>query len=469
MSICQSKTSQHRGKDPSSFRDPSGFIYRDENQTLLRQVNQSYADDFRCLSESGLYDSLVADELLVPHECVETSRAFSEGAFCVIQPRPLEVISYPYEWCFSAYQDAALATLKIQERALKHGMSLKDATAYNIQFIGSKPIFIDTLSFEKYVEGEPWQAYNQFCQHFLAPLALMSKVDVTLNRLMAVHLNGVPLDIACKMLPWRSRLSAGLLMHLFAHAKMVARHSDTTSAATERKASMSLSKSQAILDSLKNTVKSLKYSPGGTEWADYYQNTSYGDDGLAEKKQIISDLVTAANPKITWDLGANTGVFSRLASEKSETTVAWDIDPSCVEKCYLAERKEKATKIQPLLLDLTNPSGNIGWAHSERLSLADRGPVDLVMALALVHHLAIANNVPLPKVAEFLSQLGRNLIIEWVPKSDPQVKRLLRSREDIFANYTLEDFEKSFAEFFQITSKTEVGSDGRILYLMACE
>lgn len=469
MSTCQSNKSQLRGKDPSSFRDPSGFIFRDENHTLLRQVNQSYADDFRRLSESGLYDSLVKDGLLVPHETVEATRALSDDAFCVIQPRQLEVISYPYEWCFSAYRDAALATLKIQERALAHGMTLKDATAYNIQFIGSKPIFIDTLSFEEYEEGQPWQAYNQFCQHFLAPLALMSKVDVTLNRLMAVHLNGVPLDIACKMLPWRSRFSVGLAMHLFMHAKMVARHSDTTSAATERKASMSLSKSQALLESLKNTVKSLKYSPGGTEWADYYENTSYGDDGLAEKRQIISDLVEKANPRVTWDLGANTGVFSRLASERSETTVAWDIDPSCVEKCYLAERKQKSTKIQPLLLDLTNPSGNIGWAHTERQSLADRGPVDLVMALALIHHLAIANNVPLPKVAEFMAQLGHNLIVEWVPKSDPQVKRLLRSREDIFDDYTLEGFERSFAEFFTTSSKTEVGSDGRILYLMARE
>ena len=454
------------GKEPSSFRDPSGFIFRDENGTILRQINRSYEQDFQCLKDSGLYDSLVKDGLLIDHKEIDISNALTDDAICVIEPRPLPVISYPYEWCFSAFRDAALLTLKIQERALAHGMTLKDATAFNVQFTGAKPIFIDTLSFKKYEEGEPWQAYNQFCQHFLAPLALMSKTDVTLNRMMALHLDGVPLDLACKMLPLRARFSLGLYMHLFLHAKMVNKHSDTSTEATQKKATLSLSRLKALIENLKGTVKSLKYSPGGTEWADYYENTSYSDDGMAEKRKVVSELISQANPKTSWDLGANTGVFSRLASEASDSTVAWDIDPSCVEKCYRALKKEKNLKIQPLLLDLTNPSSSIGWAHSERMSIADRGPVDLVMALALIHHLAIANNVPLGSVAKFFAQLGKHLIIEFVPKTDPQVVRLLRAREDIFDTYTQSDFESDFQEYFTIASQKEVGSDGRVLYLM---
>ena len=456
----------HSSKDPSSFRDPSGFIFRDENGTIFRQVNRSYEQDFKCLTESGLYDTLVKDDRLVRHVEVDVSKALTEDAFCVIEPDPLPVISYPHEWCFSAFQDAALLTLNIQEQSLAHGMTLKDATAFNVQFIGAKPIFIDTLSFKKYEEGEPWQAYNQFCEHFLAPLALMSKTDVTLNRLMAIHLDGVPLDLACKMLPWRSKFSLGLSMHLFLHSKMVAKHSDTSTDATHKKAKLPLSRLKTLLENLKSTVKGLKYSPGGTEWADYYENTSYSDDGLAEKRTIVSEFISQVKPKTTWDLGANTGVFSRLASETSESTVAWDIDPSCVEKCYRALRKEKNSKIQPLLLDLTNPSSSIGWAHSERMSISERGPVDLVMALALIHHLAIANNVPLINVARFFARLGSNLIIEFVPKSDPQVVRLLRAREDIFDTYTQSDFEASFQTFFSIASQESVGSDGRVLYLM---
>ena len=443
-------------RDPSSFRDPSGFVYRHPELGLLRQVHTSYQRHYQRLMESGLYDQLVSDAMLVPHEEVELAAGASKDAWRVLRPIELPLISYPYEWCFSACRHAALATLSTQRKALERDMTLKDASAFNIQFRGVWPIFIDTLSFEVYQEGQPWGAYNQFCRHFLAPLALMSKVDVSLNRLLAIHLDGVPLDLAARLLPSRCRLSPGMLLHIYLHARMVRRYAATDREAHTQSAHMPKTKLLAMLDSLEHLIRSLRYRPAGTEWAEYYQATSYSDTAFAEKQDCVRRMTAAVQAKVTWDLGANTGVFSQIASEHSDVTVAWDMDPACIEKGYLALREQRATNIHPLVLDLTNPTSRLGWAGAERMSLADRGPADLILALALIHHLAIANNVPLGDVAKFMGDLGRHLIIEFVPKSDPQVQRLLRSREDIFDHYTQHDFEAAFQRYFAIEDQQVV-------------
>ena len=207
---------------PSSFRDPSGFIFT-HNNILYRQVNQCYAADFDQLTDSGLYDALVKSEYLIPHEVLtdDDASALSSatGVYRIIKPQPILTISYPYEWCFSQLKDAALLTLKIQLIAMRFGMTLKDASAYNIQFYHGKPVFIDTLSFEKYEEGKPWVSYKQFCQHFLAPLALMSRTDVRLSQLMRNYIDGIPLDLASRLLSKRSYLNFSLLSHIHLHAK----------------------------------------------------------------------------------------------------------------------------------------------------------------------------------------------------------------------------------------------------------
>ena len=160
----------------ASFRDPSGYLFTRDG-TLYRQINQTYRDNYQTLMDSGLYDQLISEQLLIPHEEVAVEPAEPSSAFKVIRPEPLQFLSYPYERCFSQLKDTALTTLTIQKRALNHGMSLKDCSSYNIQFHHGRPVFIDTLSFEIYREGEPWVAYRQFCQHFLAPLALIAHRD----------------------------------------------------------------------------------------------------------------------------------------------------------------------------------------------------------------------------------------------------------------------------------------------------
>jgi ribosomal protein L11 methylase PrmA len=221
-----------------------------------------------------------------------------------------------------------------------------------------------------------------------------------------------------------------------------------------------------ILDSLRSSVRSLRWNPGGTEWADYYEDTNYSTRALSEKEKIVDELVQIVRPSLAWDLGANTGLFSRRAVAHGAYTVACDVDPSAVEKNYLACRKEKNERMLPLIVDLTNPSPALGWAHTERDSLLDRGPADLVLALALIHHLAISNNVPLDKLATFFAACGKSLVIEFVPKVDSQVQKLLASRKDIFPDYTQEGFERAFAKHFRIERAISVPESSRTIYLM---
>lgn len=388
----------------------------------------------------------------------------SATAYKIIQPERVPFISYPYEWSFSQLKDAALATLSIQRRALKAGMSLKDASAYNIQFVRGKATLIDTLSFEIYKEGQPWVAYRQFCQHFLAPLALMALRDVRLNQLLRVYIDGVPLDLASKLLPFSTRLKFGLLTHIHLHAGAQKKYSGAE--VKTRAGPMSRQALTGLIESLDSAVRNLNWNPGGTEWGNYYDITNYSDAAFEHKKELVGQWSKKVKPGLVWDLGANNGVFSRLAGEAGAYVIASDIDPAAVEQNYRQIKAEKEENLLPLLLDLTNPSPFLGWANQERDSFGARGPADMVLALALVHHLAISNNVPLPQLADFLASLGKWLVIEFVPKADSQVQKLLVSREDIFPSYTREGFEAAFQQKFKICEAINVHESERVLYLM---
>jgi len=278
------------------------------------------------------------------------------------------------------------------------------------------------------------------------------------------------------MLPWKTKLSVGLQLHIHWHARMIHRHSATRpqqsvgdrgeDSAGRRPLRMPRSRLIVYLENLRRTVESLSWSPQGTEWADYYEDNSYSQQAFQQKQQLVESYLRRVAPTTVWDLGANTGVFSRLAGKLGCYTCAFDIDPACVERAYLEGRKAGQQNVLPLRMDLNNPSPSLGWAHGERDSLAARGPADLVMALALIHHLAISNNVLLSSVAEYLHNLGKALIIEFVPKQDPQVRRLLQNREDIFDNYDQASFEQAFERYFEVQDSTSVGTDGRVLYLM---
>lgn len=445
----------------SSFRDPSGFVFFRDGQ-LLRQINLSYREHYDMFIDSGLYESLQKQQAIVRHQEVENGT--DPQAYKTIAPQQISFISYPYEWCFGQLKDAALLTLEIQKIALEHGMTLKDASAYNIQFDQGKPILIDTLSFEKYHEGSPWQAYRQFCQHFLAPLALMHYSNMHAGRLSAIWLDGIPLEIASSFLPAKTKWRFSTMMHIHLHAKSQKHYERKEGKSAHTK--MSKFQMLSLLDSLVGTIKKLTPHRQNTEWGDYYTRTNYSEESIDNKKAIVTSFIDKLKPSSVWDLGGNDGHFSRVASDQGIPTISFDIDPVAVEQNYQHVKEKKETHILPLVLDLTNPSPAIGWANAERDDLTTRGPAHTLLALALIHHIAISNNVPLAKIAYYLSQLGNNLIIEFVPKSDSKVQYLLKSREDIFVHYNEQDFEKSFGEYFSIEEKQQVLHSERTVYLM---
>ncbi|MFH1536088.1 MAG: SAM-dependent methyltransferase [Patescibacteria group bacterium] len=450
----------------ASFKDPSGFVFSLDGK-IYRQINKSYKENYDLLVKSGLYDKLVSLGYLIPHKEVKLANCQSLNAYQIIQPQKIPFISYPYEWCFGMLKAAALLTLNIQKTALDCNMSLKDASAFNIQFLEGKPILIDTLSFEKYEEGKPWIAYKQFAEHFLAPLALMSLTDIRLNRLSALFLDGIPVDLASRLLPFRSRFKLSLLFHIHVHSSSQKRFSQTKLTDTQMKHSFSYRALSGLLDSLEGAIKGLKWNPKKTQWADYYEeNNNYNNEALKQKAELTGEFLKSIKPKTVWDMGANTGFFSRIAAETKALAISFDADLGALEKNYLETASNQEKNILPLFCDLTNPNPALGWANQERSSLFQRGPADVILALALIHHLAIAQNIPLSYIASLFSGLGKYLIIEFVPKEDPQVKKLLANREDIFPNYTQEDFEKIFKEFFKIKRICPIDKSQRILYLM---
>jgi hypothetical protein len=452
-------------RNDASFRDPAGFVFT-HGDGLYRQVNQAGRQDYDLLMRSGLYESLHAKAMLIGHRQAPPPPASDPDRYTVLKPQPIPFISYPYEWCFSQLKEAALLTLDIQLEAMKHGMTLKDASAYNVQFVGYRPVHIDTLSFTRYEEGQPWQAYRQFCRHFLAPLALARYRDMRLTQLLRVHLDGVPLDLASKLLGFGSWLSLALLVHIHLHAACQKKYAASAGIPRKGRAKITARSLTALVEHLKSAVRGLRWKGGTTEWADYYANTNYSAEATAAKAAAVCEYVKRIAPKTVWDLGANVGPFSRIAAEFAQVVVAFDIDPSAIETHFLDLKSRRSERILPLLIDLSNPSAGIGWDNRERKTLRDRGPVDMVLALALVHHLAISNNTPLTHCAEFFASLGHHLVIEFIPKEDSQVKRLLASRPDIFPDYSREGFECAFSRCFEIVESTPVAGTHRVLYLM---
>ena len=457
----------------ASFRDPSGFVFTRDG-VLYRQVNAVFAAEFDACTASGLYDDLARDRLLVSHRRVDPALALTPGAHAVLVPEPVAFISYPYEWCFGALRDAALLTLDVEEHALAHGFTLRDASAYNVQFNAGRPVFIDTLSFAPYHEGEPWAAYKQFCEHFLVPLTLMAERDVRCGLLLHEYLDGIPLDLGSALLPAASWADPRTLLHVHLHARSQRQHRDSDVAAVVGTRRLTKPALRALLSTLRHAVERLAWEPTGTTWADYADATNYSESATNAKRAVVIDYLRRVGPATVWDLGANTGLYSRVAREYAREdssagaslVCAFDVDPAAVERHYVAVRAAGETAILPLIIDLTNPSPPAGWANRERMSLAERGPADALLALALVHHLAIGHNVPLDFVARYFAQLGRALIVEFVAKEDSQVQRLLRNRPDVFPFYTRDGFEQAFAPYFTLDARTRVGDAQRWLYLM---
>ncbi len=430
---------------PGSFRDPSGRVYFFEDR-VIRIVAESFVSSYEQVVGTGLFSNLESEGMILPARNVEPEILESMGlqGQYVLEVPKLSFVSFPYEWPFSALKDAALLHLRMHLTALQHGVTLTDASAYNVQFQGVSPVFIDHLSFRPYEEGEVWSGHRQFCEQFLNPLLLRAYWGIPHNAWYRGTLEGIPTGELCRLMRWRQYFQWNMLMHV------VMQHW------FQRSASQDLSdlKKEAIparplplrslchlLEQLHNWIESLQPADTGkTVWSDYATNHSYSDTEMETKKQFVREFVQRIQPKVLWDLGCNTGDYSAVAIEAgAEYVVGFDADQGALELGYSRGKAEKFPW-QLLYLDGANPSPNQGWREVERQGLSDRAKGDGILALAFIHHLAIARNIPLDQLVDWLVDLAPHGVVEFVPKNDPMVQKLLRLRDDIFPNYSEDEF-----------------------------
>jgi SAM-dependent methyltransferase len=356
-------------------------------------------------------------------------------------------------------KDAALLTLQLQQESMEHGMSLKDATPFNILFEGCRPVFIDTASFEKYNPEQPWVAYHQFCTCFLAPLLLASYHSPQMIRMLQLYPEGIPLSVCASLLPGKSRLSSLAFLHIHLPGQL------SKGKGVKGSQPFSSQKLKRILAHLEKGITHLKLSQKLTAWSDYYQETILSEKYLLQKEQLVAEMISRISFYTAVDLGCNTGQFSLLLTKLGKRVIATDFDPLCIERLYLIHRNVDSG-ITPMVTDLMNPSAAIGFDNDERSSFKSRVKGELVMALALIHHLCISHNLPFVKLAAFLSAMGKYLLIEFVPKEDVKVKLLLEHREDIFTTYNIQDFKQVFSRFYEILREEPVPGTHRVMFLM---
>jgi hypothetical protein len=450
----------------SSFRDPSGFVF-ERDGILYRQVNKIFSNDFDHFINSGCYDHLVKNQWLLSHEEVIENLTGSDDRYKTIKPQKIPFISYAYEWCFDMLKDAALLTLQLAKECTPFGIILKDATPFNVQWLTGKPIFIDTLSFERYDASKPWIAYRQFCESFLSPLLLMHYSHQAMQSMLIANPEGIPLPVTRSLLPWRSKFSFHTYLHIHMHERLASRNPGKEPHQENGHPVFSEKKLHRLLDSLQSLIQSLEWKGNTGNWDQYYEEANQRDDYVMQKKKIISEWLTQLHGIHTAvDLGANEGTFSFLLAAKDIKAIAADSDQSSINKLYQRIKKEKETNILPLLTDLSNPSPATGLNNKERISFIERTNCDLGLALALVHHLAIGKNIPFEKIAELFYNLADRFIVEFVPKTDKKVQFMLQQKRDIYTNYNEESFVKSFGKYFSFNAKHEIGDSGRILYMM---
>lgn len=428
-----------------------------------RQVNRSYCSDFELLLRSGLYTALTQKGLLLPHSEIEADLTGHPEKYKILLPEQVPLISYPDEWSPSQLKTAALLTLELLRTGLDHGMVLKDAMPLNIQFHKGKAVFIDTLSFEKYDPAQPWVAYRQFCENFLNPLYLNHYHRIGTHTLAGAYPEGIPADVAATLLPWKARLRLGVWLHVLLPARV---RKDVLPGGGQRV--FDKTKLLHLTSHLEHILENLGTGTGNpSHWKGYYQDSILSQDYLAAKEELFRTFIADIAFASALDLGANDGYFSKILAEKAIAVVAADSDWHCIDSLHRYTRQHPDCPILPLCVDIADPTPARGFANTERSSFTDRMPADLVVALALVHHLVLGRNIPLGSIAAYFFQLTTDrLILEFVPLSDPKAAQLRRNRKGEVPSYDETALEQAFAGYFTIERKSPVPGTERILYRM---
>ena len=454
--------------EPGSFRDPAARVFRHDG-AVFRCLTADALRDWNRLASTQFFKRFTEDGRLVPTARLDDPSALpalSPPWVAVLEHRTISVLSYPYEWCFSMLQDAALLQLDLLLAALDEGMTLKDSTPFNIQWVGSRPTFIDVGSFKVAEPGEPWAGYRQFCQQFLYPLFLQAYKDVPFHAWLRGSLEGIDAKHCSSLMSARDFFRPGVFAHVYLLSKAQARYEgvDRDVKRDLRSAGFSAELVKSNVRRMRRTVERLKWEPTRSTWSDYTQCNTYDQNDRERKMQFIQQVAGSRRWSCVWDVGCNTGEYSRLVTDHADSVVAIDADHLAVERLYRALKAEHHAAILPLLGDVVDPSPSLGWRGLERQGLLGRGRPDLILCLALIHHLAISRNIPLPDLIEWLAGFKADLIIEFVAPDDPMVERLLRNRDDLDFGYTQEHFDACLSRHFRVVRQEALGSGTRTVY-----
>jgi hypothetical protein len=455
--------------DAGSFRDPLTRVFLD-GTAVWRGLSVEALADYQALQSKPFFKSALDRGDLVGTELATESPLSGEWAG-VLRHARLDVWSYPYEWSFEMLRDAARLQLDLTRKALADGLITKDASAYNVQFVGARPVFIDVGSFERLRKGEPWAGYRQFCELFLNPLYIQAICDVPFQPLLRGHIDGVTPEVAAAIIGKRGRFRKGVFSNVRLHARAERKYADADRERDVRAELKSAGFGPALIDAqlrnLEKAVEQLKWKRQGSIWSSYTERGHYTDRDLEAKSRFVAEAVTriGGGPTVL-DLGANDGHFSRVAVDAgASTAIAVDSDHLVVDRLYRQLREKGERRIIPLVIDLADPSPALGWRSSERPSFTSRMNVDLVLCLAVVHHLALTNNVPLDEIMAYLADFNAPLVVEFPHRDDPMAARLLaRKRAGLFDSYDIDHWEKVLEQRFTITERIVLPSGTRTLY-----
>ena len=451
--------------EPGSFRDPDGRIFYGEGRRVLRALSREGATAWQDLADSGLLRRLTDQGRVVGTRIAHDVGAETLGCAAILEHERVPFVSYPFEWTFGMLRDAAVLHLELLLEALAAGVTTKDGTAYNVQWRGTAPFFIDVCSFTR-SSGGPWQGYRQFCETFLNPLLLQAYRGVDFHPWLRGRLEGVPTSQMRRLVRGRDMWRKGVVTHVVLHDLLQRRNADGAQAvgAALTDAGFDLDVTRAVVAGLLRVVEGLDWLPRPSRWSGYAEERPYSAEELHHKADFVRQAVRAAAPRLVWDLGCNDGAFARVAAAHSEYVVAMDADHATVERLYRSLRGSGAKNILPLVADVTDPTPAVGWRGRERRALHDRGRPDVVLCLALVHHLAITANVPLDEILSWLGSLGGRVVIEFVERNDPMVQRLLANKAIEHADYSGETFEALLARRFSVAGRVQLPSGTRTLY-----
>ena len=454
--------------DPGSYRDPDNRVFRHDG-AIYRCLSARARADFQRVTASDFYQRAIETRMIVATEEVSDVSAFpglDTRWVAVLKHETVPLVSYPYEWPFSMLRDAALLQLDLTVSALEHGLTLKDATPYNVQWFGTSPRFVDIGSFTVYEPGSPWAGYRQFCQQFLYPLLLQAYKGLPYQPWLRGRLEGIEAEHCLSMLSVRDYLRGGVLPHVYLQAKAQSRYEDTRRDVSRDLKAAGFGATLILhnLRRLRRLVERLEWKPPRSTWSEYTSEHSYDADDLARKASFVRQVLASRRWPLVWDMGSNTGTYSRVAAEHADYVLALDADHLAVDRMYTALKQEQSARVLPLIADVADPAPGLGWRGRERRALDARGTPDLILCLALIHHLVIGRNIPLDDLVEWLAAFGADLVVEYVGHKDPMVERLLQHRVGQQIDYSADALERALARHFETVTSEALASGTRTLY-----